>query len=150
MTMTSPSSSVLRLDARFESLAEVRLFVQESLARLGATEDQNDALVHAADEAATNVIEHGYGGGPGSIEILVERDGEEFAVRLRDGARVFDPTGHPPPDLSLSPDQRPLGGLGIHIMRSLVNRMRHRPLSGGGNELSLFVGDSSRRPEGRP
>lgn len=146
--MRPHARSALKIEARFDSLSAIRRFAHEALARLGCREDHADSLVHALDEAATNAVEHGYKGTPGELEITVERNGTELAVRLRDWAPAFDPTGHPPPDLSLPLHARPTGGLGIHLMRSLADEVRYRSVPGGGNEVTLVKWMEAQEGEG--
>ena len=58
-------------------------------------------------------------------------------IRLRDQAPLFDPTRVPTPDLTLSLYKRPLGGMGVHVTRQVVDAMRYRVTPEGGNELTL-------------
>jgi serine/threonine-protein kinase RsbW len=127
----------LQLDADLARLADVRRHVRERAAELGADGRCVDDLVVAVDEWVTNVIRHGYGGGQGAVEVLVMRDGDQVAVRVRDEAPLFDPATAPPFDPTVPLEQRPLGGMGIHLMRELTDGMEHRIAPGGGNELVL-------------
>jgi serine/threonine-protein kinase RsbW len=95
----------------------------------------------AVNELVMNIVSHGYRGAPGVIEIDMRRTGRALEIRLRDQAPPFDPTLVPAPDTTLPLEQRPIGGLGIHMARHFVNTMTYRPLSGGGNELTLVKND---------
>lgn len=132
--MTVASFSV---PAELKHLAAIRQFVQETAAALRAEPEAVYDLVQAVDEIVTNIIVHGYKGEPGTIEVEVKPDGEAVVVRLRDDAPPFDPTRLPPPDLTLPWDQRPVGGLGVYLARTLVDAVTHRVTSQGGNELTL-------------
>ncbi len=129
---------ILRVAAELNNLETIRHFVEESARTLHV--DQNTAfdLAQAVDECATNIVEHGYRGQPGSIEIEIERVGELLTIKLRDQAPAFDPTGVPPPDLTLSLEAREPGGLGVYLARHMVDEMRHRTLPEGGNELTMI------------
>jgi serine/threonine-protein kinase RsbW len=94
-------------------------------------------MLLAVDEAATNIIVHGYRGQPGAIEIDVEKQDSSLAVSLRDQAPPFDPTSVPVPDLSLPLDQRPFGGMGVHLIRQSMDEVIYRVPPQGGNELIL-------------
>jgi anti-sigma regulatory factor (Ser/Thr protein kinase) len=94
-------------------------------------------LLLAVDEAATNTIVHGYKGREGLMEIEVGREGNALVVRLRDEAEPFDPTGVPPQDVTLPPEQRLTEGMGIYLMRQGVDDMTHRTTLSRGNELTL-------------
>lgn len=124
--------------AQVENLAEIRRFVREEAKALGAGEEAICDLELAVDEAACNIICHGYERRGGTIEVRVERNGDRLTVRLCDEAPPFDPTLHPPPDVTLPLEERPLGGLGIFLMRQSVDEMVYRATAEGGNELMLI------------
>ena len=92
----------------------------------------------AVDEAATNIIVHGYKRQQGRIEIEMRPEGPDLIIVLRDEAPLFDPTRHPSPDLTLPLEQRQPGGLGIFLMRQVMDEVTHRPRAGGGNELIMI------------
>ena len=124
--------------AQFENLAEIRRFVREQAEALGADEEAICDLELAVDEAACNIVSHGYEGRGGTIEVGVTRDGDRLVVCLHDEAPLFDPTRHPAPDVTLPLEQRPLGGLGIFLIRQAVDEMRYRTTPEGNNELTLI------------
>ncbi|MDR3575945.1 MAG: ATP-binding protein [Anaerolineaceae bacterium] len=124
-------------NAELDNLAVIRTYVEETGLSLHAQAKAVGEIVQAVDEAATNVIVHGYQGQPGLIEIEVEQENECLAVRIRDQAFYFDPTSVPPPDLTLPLNKRPMGGLGVHLIRTLMDEFRYAALSQGGNELTL-------------
>ena len=123
--------------AELDNLAVIRLYIEETAQAYQAQNKAVGDLIQAVDEAVTNIIVHGYLGKPGQIELEVERENEFLVVRIRDQAPYFDPTVVPPPDLSLPLQKRPLGGLGVHLMRVFVDEMCYSALSQGGNELIL-------------
>ena len=124
--------------AQVENLAEIRRFVREEATALGAGEETICDLELAVDEAACNVICHGYEGREGMVQVRVERDGDRLTVRVRDEAPLFDPTRHPLPDVTLPLGERRLGGLGIFLIRQVMDEMVYRVTPEGGNELSLI------------
>ncbi len=75
----------------------------------------------ALDELVTNVIRHGFGEGrPGRIRVCIVRHRDSVTLELRDNAPPFDPFQVPPPDLQSDIDLRPVGGLGVHMVRNFV------------------------------
>jgi len=122
-----------------DRLAEVRAFVREAVADFGGSRRVADDLVQAVDEATCNVMLHGYGGSPGEIEIdAAVRDGR-IEIRLADRAPAFDPTAAPAHDASRPPVSRRPGGMGvgIHLLRTMTDEVRHHVRPDGGNELTL-------------
>lgn len=130
--------SSLRVDGGVERLAEVRAFVRDAAGGLGAGPTAIQDLVQAVDEAACNVILHGYHGRPGPLEVTVTRRGDAIVVVLRDDAPAFDPTRVPSPDLAVPPLARGRGGMGIHLLRTMTDEVHHRIRPEGGNELTLI------------
>lgn len=135
----------LTIAAELENLAVIRCFVQESAAALGVPPATIRDLVLATDEAATNIVVHGYGGQGGTIEIEIEREAGALIIYLRDTARPFDPNQIKAPDLTLPLEERTPGGLGVFLIRQIVDELRHRSRPGGGNELTLVKKEASWR-----
>jgi serine/threonine-protein kinase RsbW len=129
--------STTTIEAAAEHLAELRAFVRGALRERGVDEDTISDLIQAVDELGCNTIEHGYAGRPGTIETRVSREGMTVSVWMRDRAPGFDPRTVPEPRLDLPLRERPLGGMGVHLARTLTDRIDHRILPEGGNEIVL-------------
>lgn len=127
----------LRIDADVARLADVRGAIRDVARACEAPSTCMDALVQAVDEAVTNTIVHGYRGEPGTIDLTAELVGDDIVITIEDRAPLFDPTSVPSPDLSVPPQHRRPGGMGVHLIRSAVDSMEHRPRPGGGNILVL-------------
>jgi serine/threonine-protein kinase RsbW len=132
-------SYTFQLDAAtVADLDDMRLFLEQAVLWLGGGEEIAGDMVLAVNEAATNILLHGYQSQPGEVVIEVMRESDEMVVRLLDRAPLFDPTTVPPPDISLPLEERPLGGLGVHMMRQLCDELIYLIRSGGGNELRFL------------
>ena len=126
-----------RIPAELERLADVRAIVRDVATSSDAPPDCVGDLVQAVDEAATNIVRYGYRGEPGWIDLTASLVDDAIVVTLEDEAPEFDPTAVPDPDLSIHPQHRTPGGMGIHLMRLSTDSMVHRPRPGGGNILTL-------------
>lgn len=92
----------------------------------------------ALDEVISNTVAHGFGEAAGAGRIEVEfdlRDGV-MAVHVLDDAPPFNPLEVPPPDLTAPLEDRPVGGLGIHILRELMDNVAYRRADGR-NQLTF-------------
>ena len=125
------------IPAELDRLAEIRAVVRDVARGYEAPADCIDDLVQAVDEAATNIIVHGYRGAQGTIELTAELVSDDFVITLADTAPAYDPTTVPPPDLTVPPAQRRPGGMGVHLMRLATDSLVHRRRPGGGNILTL-------------
>ena len=92
----------------------------------------------AFEEIATNVIKYGYDDDL-EHEILAEAilSPGALVLRVRDDGHEFDPLRAPPPDLDAAIEDRPIGGLGIHLLRKLAERLSYERV-GGHNVLTLW------------
>lgn len=128
-----------RIPADLARVAELRSLVRSAIDALDPDADEacQDDLVQAVDEAATNAIRHGYAGLPGWLEVTAERVADRLVITMEDEARPFDPTTVPEPDLSVPPQARTPGGMGVHLIRQATDDVRHAPRPGGGNILTM-------------
>jgi anti-sigma regulatory factor (Ser/Thr protein kinase) len=91
----------------------------------------------ALDELLANVLTHRDGRRPlPGVGVTIRRDGEQVEIVLTDDGPAFDPTGSPAPDLSLPLEARQPGGLGIHLVKTLIDEMRYER-RGGSNVVTL-------------
>lgn len=130
-------SGHFRIDADLARLADLRRFIRQQADAADAPIECLDDLVQAVDEAASNVIVHGYHGGEGWLEIGIRMDDDRFIIEVEDAAPPFDPMTIPAPDLSVPPMARKPGGMGIHLMRESTDALSYRPRPGGGNILTM-------------
>jgi len=135
----SAAARRIRVPSDADRLAEVRAFVRDAVAEFGGSRRDAEDLVQAVDEATCNVMLHGYGGTPGEVEIEAALKAGRIEIRLLDRAPTFDPTAAPEPDVSKPPvSKRPGGmGVGIHLLRTMTDEVRHHVRPDGGNELTL-------------
>jgi len=123
--------------ASLDNLQEIRSYIDRVGARLGVNESALGDLRLAVDEAVTNVILHGYGKLDGIVELHMQSDGDAVVIRIRDRARTFDPSQVSAPQLDTALRNRPLGGMGIFLIRKMMDEAEFLPLPGGGNEIRL-------------
>ena len=134
----------LRIAANLKNLATIRRFVEGAAKSGDGNPEAITDMIIAMNEAATNIIVHGYQGQPAIIEVEVGYNKDALVVCLRDQAPTFDPTSAPAPDLTLPLEQRPFGGMGIHMMRQLTDELTYRTTPDGRNELTLVKKDVRR------
>ena len=85
----------------------------------------------ALDELLANALAHGRVGlDPSSVTVEVELGQEDVTVILTDDGTPFDPFGQDAPDTTLSMDERQIGGLGIHLVRQLMDEVSYERRDG--------------------
>lgn len=137
---------MLQITSDLSQVATVRNFVASTGRDLGLSEPVVWDLQLAVDEACTNVIKHAYRGQGGKIEITIEPVKCGIRVVVRDWGAPFDPQAVPAPDLTLPLEQRPLGGLGLYLMRELMDQVEFAFDREQGNTLTM-VKRTDRRAE---
>ena len=133
----------LSISGRFDQLERVCEFIEHAAREAGLGEEGVGRCQLAADEACTNIIEHGYGGeGRGTIDLTCQVHDGELVITIHDHARPFDPSGVPEPKLNASLDEIKVGGLGLYFMRQVMDAVEFS-YEAGGNKLVLV----KRRPQ---
>ncbi len=128
----------VKFAAKFEKLYDIREFVGK-IARKGGFSDKDVYNIQlATDEAASNIIEHAYRNMPGkTLELSCDMQGDVITVILTDYGESFDPSEVPVPDLKADLSDRKIGGLGIFLMRKLMDDIRYQPGPGKSNVLTM-------------
>jgi serine/threonine-protein kinase RsbW len=129
----------VKFPAQFQFLDEIRDFVG-GIARDGGFSDKEIYSIQlAADEAASNVIEHAYAGIPdGELELRCGVERDTLTIILLDHGKPFDPSSVRPPNVKADLSERQVGGLGIYLMRKLMDDVRYEKLGNRGNRLTLI------------
>jgi len=126
-------------EANFHSLDEIREFVGEAAHQVGFSEKEVYSIQLAADEASTNIIEHAYAGVKnGRIEIGCSIAGDDLKIVMRDNGKSFDPSSVPEPNVKADLSERKIGGLGMYLMRKLMDEVSYESLPEGGNILTMI------------
>lgn len=115
-----------RIAARIENLSGANEFVEECADRFGLGAKKKSGLLLALEEAFVNICSHAYPGGEGDAEISCEGIDDIFALEIADTGKPFDALSLPDPDLTLDIMDRRIGGLGIHFIRTLSDRVSYR------------------------
>ena len=110
---------------RIDALAQIVAFTSAFCDRAGADTAARTRLDLGIEELFTNIVK--YAGGRAPVVIELAREGEcVVATLLDDGGAPFDVTRAPAPDLALPLEHRPVGGLGLHLVRGLVDAIEYR------------------------
>ena len=128
----------LTVTSELDNLAEIAHFIRQAATDMGMDPDGVYALQLAVDEACTNVIDYAYqkcAGQPMVIECREEHG--KCIVVIQDHGQPFDPGCVPSPSVSGPISRRKTGGLGIFLMRKLMDDVRFRFDGPNGNELTL-------------
>lgn len=135
--MTQAFSRELKCAGQISELPVLIGFIEASCNEAGISADLCFDLMLALEEAASNVIEHGYKGRGGDLGIVFRVADGTVTLELRDAARPFKPGKVGRPDGSVPLEDRPLGGLGLHLMHELMDEVHYETLPDG-NLLTMI------------
>lgn len=133
--------------ANLDVLASIAEFVEDVCVEVGIEADARFDIQLAVEEACCNVIEHACAGLDCNLTLRLATDDGDLIVTVQDRGRPFDPDAVPMPDLQAPLDERPIGGLGLHLMRQLMDEVRFSFSATEGNTLAMVKRDVVPKPQ---
>ncbi|MBO7186356.1 MAG: ATP-binding protein [Alistipes sp.] len=114
-----------------EEIARMQGFIDELVAELCLTAEDAFNIHLALEEAVSNVIMYAFPEGEQhDITLTVRHVDDTLIFRVIDAGQEFDPTLQPDADVTLSLEQRPIGGLGIFLIRRIMQRVEYHRIDG--------------------
>ena len=125
------------MPAQVDALSDFCAFVRQGAEATELSQDDIDRLDLVLEELFMNIARHAYSPGNGEVEVgyKVEAPGR-LLVEISDCGREFNPLASDPPDFSRSLADRPLGGMGIYLVKAITDSM-HYVRDGNRNTLTF-------------
>ena len=125
-------------EAKVEALSDVLGFVDQTLEGYECPMKIQMAVCVAIEEVFVNVAHYAYGEGEGDMTLGIGFDEESRTItfRMADGGVPFDPLKKPDPDITLSAEEREIGGLGIFITKKTMDTVTYA-YENGENVLTM-------------
>lgn len=124
--------------SKTENLYLIREFVETSARNAGLKQEEIDKIILSVDEAATNVIKHAYKTiGIGEIIINTETKDNSFSVIITDFGNSFDAEAVKSPDMEDYLRKRKVGGLGVYLIRTLMDDVNYESVPGKYNRVKM-------------
>jgi anti-sigma regulatory factor (Ser/Thr protein kinase) len=121
-----PASITLHVRNEIEAISPATERAEAWLAEQHVSSDAVYLARLAIEELVTNCIKYGYDdSNDHTIDIVLAVNGDALKVEVIDDGHAFNPLEVPPPDLSLAVEDRPIGGLGIHLLRALADEVTY-------------------------
>ena len=113
--------------AKTEALSEVLGFVEETLESYACPMNIQTAVCVAIEEVFVNVAHYAYPDGEGEVTLCIGFDEQSRTItfRMADNGVPFDPLDKPDPDITLSAEERDIGGLGIFITKKTMDSLSY-------------------------
>ena len=117
----------ITVQSDLKNLPGVTAFINETLNALNCSKKTKVRLAVAIDEIIANIAMHAYGAEQGPIHIQVDYGGDPKAVVIifSDYGKPFNPLGVSDPDVTLPLKDRPIGGLGIFMLKNSVDDIQY-------------------------
>ncbi len=124
--------------AEGDNLAEANAFLHGCWERESLPEELRFRFELALEEVFINVVMHGGSEqGPSTVWLELERADGRLNLSLSDNGPAFDPLALPTPDLDAPLEERPVGGLGVHLVREMMDGVSYA-YRDGRNTLSMW------------
>lgn len=117
----------LTVDATIESIPVITEFVDEQLEQFGCPMKAQAQIDIAIDELFSNIVHYAYhpGTGPATVRVEVVEDPLSVVITFIDQGVPYDPLAQADPDVTLSAEDRKIGGLGIYIVKKNMNEITY-------------------------
>lgn len=114
------------------ALAPLQSFLSDFWSREQIPDSVRFPFELALEEIFINVVMHGSDDRHDAVwmEVTLRHEGPWLDMVLRDNGNAFDPLAAPPPDLDAPMEDRPIGGLGIHLIRTLMDEVMYASVNG--------------------
>jgi serine/threonine-protein kinase RsbW len=131
----------LRIPSDTDNLELIREFVTKVADKVGFNSDDVGKIELACDEACTNVIKHAYTpshkNGKQNLDIVIRIDLNKFTLIVTDHGKGFDPESIKMPDMKEYLAQLKVGGLGIYLMKTLMDEVDYQIKPGVKNQVKM-------------
>ena len=140
--MTKSSKNIkkrISVRSTTENLSRIRDFIKKYSGQAGFDEETSNKIVLAADEACTNIIKHAYKfSEKGKININLSFSNKKLRLSITDEGIHFNSKSVPEPDLKKYYEERKVGGLGMFLMKKLMDEVSYSQPNSKRNKVTLI------------
>jgi serine/threonine-protein kinase RsbW len=120
-------NKVLRVYNQIDELNKIAEFLEEIGEELELSSSLVFSLNLVLEEALTNIISYGFDDkGQHIIEINLKKTGSKLLIIIIDDGHEYDPTVKTDPDITLAAEDRPVGGLGIFLIKKIMDKVEYQ------------------------
>ena len=132
-------SKTISIESKTERLISVREFVSDAAREFGFDDEEVSKIALAVDEACTNIIKHAYKFDPTKkITVTVKPGTRALEIAITDNGKQFNPADLQAPDMKEYLSHYRRGGLGVYLMKSLMDKVEYDITPGIKNEVRLI------------
>ena len=116
----------ITIPAEHSRLSELFDFIGAAMRETGIPETDQNKINIAAEEIFVNIASYAYPDGMGEVAVDLSADPRRFTLEFRDGGIPYDPLAKEGPDTTLPAAEREIGGLGILMVKNLMDHVEYR------------------------
>lgn len=116
----------IRIDAALENMDTLLGFIDEELETKDCPMKAKMQIGVAVEEVFTNIVNYAYDGVVGDAVVSVSVDAGVAAITFADKGKPYDPLAKEDPDVTLSAEERQIGGLGIFLVKKLMDEVLYK------------------------
>lgn len=126
--MAETGSNKIQAFGDYSELKQIRDYVRSKAKNFGLNDKKTNYIVLAVDEACSNLIRYNMKFDKSkSLNVKIYDKQSKFFVEISDNGKSFDLLKNPPPNMNEYFNQYKKGGLGIHIIKSIVDEIEYKP-----------------------
>ena len=126
----------LTVDATTDNLAQVTDFIDAFLEENDCSPKNQMKIDLSVEEIFANIANYAYGEETGKAEVILKKEGDSVVITFKDGGSPYDPLAKADPDVTLSAEERNIGGLGIFLVKKNMDEVSYS-YEGGKNVLTI-------------
>ncbi len=116
-----------RFEALGENLEPVMEFLEENLESLGCSFKEQQQMCIAVEELFVNIVNYAYPESAGPADLSVRKGADQMIeIEIRDSGIPFNPLEQQDPDITLLAEDRPIGGLGIYMVKKCMDEVTYQ------------------------
>ncbi len=131
---------VITLNLKLEDIPILLSEVRQAAQNVGFTPSRTAQIELVVEELLANIFKHAYSGTGGRIEFSCEAlpAKKQVKVVVSDWSKPFNIFESTKPDLDSDLDVRPIGGLGVHLIKKLTDEIHYKRIEGGNETVLIF------------
>ena len=113
----------ITIEAETSEIEKALDFISEKTGNLPFPLKEKNRIEIAVDEIVSNIVNYAYDDGKGSVSIKTESDSDGITITVTDSGIPYNPLEKEDPDITLSADERRIGGYGIFIVKNIMDNV---------------------------
>ncbi|MBQ8147920.1 MAG: ATP-binding protein [Lachnospiraceae bacterium] len=122
-----------KIEAKIENLYPLLDSIDQTIRSYSVDEELLATLHICIEEVFVNVVSYAYGEQVGLVEVETEVNDGWLSITFRDEGIPYNPLEREDPDLDLALEERPIGGLGIYMIRNMMDSVQYEYKEGRNN-----------------